>query len=134
MININVAKRDGWKTAEAGEKFASLKGIIRRTAISLLELGVETNSSTAARGDVQQELTNDLLDAMNSYEADAMDVFEEGNEEGTNVDPLTAGGGSLVDVAQATVEPLESKEDLKMLQQTYTTLASERKPWSCPAW
>ena len=127
MININVAKRDGWKTTEVGKKCASLKGIIRRTAISLSELGVETNSSTAATGE-------DLLDAMNSYEVNAMDVFEEGNEQGTNVDYLTAGGGSLVDVAQATVEPLESKEDLKMLQQTYTTLASERKPWSCPAW
>ena len=95
MININVAKRDGWKTTEAGKKFASLKGIIRCTAISLCELGVEMNSSTAATGDVQ--LTNDLLDAMNLYEANAMDVFEEGNGQGTNVDSLTAGGESLVD-------------------------------------
>ena len=94
---------------------------------------METNSSTAATGDVQQDLTDDLLDVMNSYEVNAMDVFEEGNEQGTNVDSLTAGGESLVDVTQATGEPLavvvqerikkleekmkKSKEDWKPLQQ-----------------
>jgi hypothetical protein len=101
--------------------------------------GVETNPS--ALGDTYQEVADVLLDAMDLYEATAVDTFEEDNLEGTDIDGLIKAGESLLDAAHVTREPVtvvvqeriekledkmkKAKDDFKPLQQAYTKLAGK---------
>ena len=75
---------------EAGKTFVLLKGVLRRTAKSLSALSVKTTPS--APGNIGREVADDLLSAMDLYEATAMETLQEGSMRGTDIDGLIEAG------------------------------------------
>ena len=111
-IQINVAKREGWRRTESGKKLQSLKGIVWRSKKLLLEMGESTGVGALAA--VDTESAADLVDEMDVYwtstageQIDQMD--EDEGEEATLVEAAQSAGQSVECAAAARVDLLKAK-------------------------